>query len=165
VSIPVPLQQIAAVAAALTLWACSPPADRANSCPPLLQLDTSEYVGWLESECHANWTAESGILQATKSDGYAQVFLSPQLLLSLEQGADTHPVGSAALRVMYLDDRKTVRGYSISLKTHASNLDNWFWYEHFSNQESPLTARNNAPSCVGCHSHGSDFVQSTLPLR
>lgn len=160
-----PGRHIGIVVSALVLYACASIPEENAPCPPLNQVEAKDYLSWLDAGCYSEWESESDVLQATQSDGYAQVFLSPQLLLSLEQGADTHPVGAAAVRVMYLDDRKTVRGYSLSLKTHASNLDHWFWYEHFSNQESPLTARHNAPSCVGCHSHGSDFVQSTLPLR
>jgi hypothetical protein len=131
----------------------------------LLDLDAVDYSAWLNADCYGSWPGESGIFQATMSEGNAQVFLSPLLYESLEKGAAVHPVGSAAVRVMYKDDKQSVHGFALSLKVSAMGPDNWFWYERFLESAEPSTAGVEAPACQGCHSHGVDFAQSILPLR
>jgi hypothetical protein len=136
-----------------------------DACSPLEEVQIHGLQSWLEHGCYGSWDAESGVLQATKSDGHAQIFINPVLRQSLAKNNAIHPMGSAAVRVMYLPDKKTVWGYALSMKTENGASEGWFWFEHFEHHAEPKTADFGAIGCTGCHSSGADFVQSSWPLR
>lgn len=136
-----------------------------DACAPLEDLQPEGLRAWLEEGCYTAWAAESGVLQATKSDGYAQIYINPALQQSLTANNTVHPRGSAAVRVMYLADKETLWGYALSMKTTNGPSEAWFWFEHFQHHEEPKTAEFGASGCAGCHASGADFVQSTWPLR
>ena len=150
---------------ALLFQGCIPAADEDPLCPPLSDTSTPSLEAWFAQGCYEAWDAESGVLPATMSDGQAQIFVNPTLRDSLEAHATTHPLGAAAVRVIYEADAQTVWGYALSLKTTHDGDQRWFWYERFVNAETPKTASFDANGCTGCHESGTDFVQSGWPLR
>ena len=149
----------------LLLASCASEVEVTEPCRVLGDVHADELPGWLEDGCYRSWDAESGVLQATKSDGHAQVFINPLLSESLTDGNETHPVGSAAVRVMYLEDQETVWGYALSVKMNKGEAADWFWFEHFGHHDEPKTSGFGVSGCIGCHSEGVDFVQSSWPLR
>jgi hypothetical protein len=149
----------------LLAQACIPGLDEALDCPPLSDTSTPALEAWFAQKCYVEWDAESGVLPATMSDGHAQIFINPTLRDSLVERGAIHPLGSAAVRVIYMTDKQTVWGYALSLKTTDGAGAGWFWYERFVNTEAPKTATLGASGCTGCHASGVDFVQSSWPLR
>ena len=145
--------------------ACITPEPVAESCEPVHEVAAEGLKAWLDAGCFETWTSESEVLQATMSDGHAQVFINPVLADSLASSMPEHPVGSAAVRVMYLPDRETVWGYALSVKADHVKNGEWFWFEHFEHHDTPTVSGHDASGCTGCHSGGADFVQSTWPLR
>ena len=150
-------------------WSTTLPSEPAPArvCPELPGESEVEVQRWLDTGCYLDWPAESGVMPSTMARGSAQVFINPSLHQSLKSGNEHHPLGAAAVRVMYTEDGNTHRGYSISIKVSNDDLTGWFWYEQFDdlNNGHALTASRDARGCVGCHSHGTDFVQSAVPLR
>ena len=136
-----------------------------GACSPPAEATAQALDAWLTLGCFTAWDAESEVLRATKSDSYAQIFINPTLSESLSQQNATHPVGSLAVRVIYLADKVTLWGHAVSLKASEGDAQGWFWFERFEEQEGPKTASFEAPGCTGCHGSGVDFVHSAWPLR
>ena len=157
--------RIAVCLMAALVVSCASEAEVIERCDPLGEVQVADLRVWLEDGCYEAWDAESGVLQATKSDGHAQIFINSTLRESLMKSNAIHPVGSAAVRVMYLPDKETVWGYAFSMKTETNGAEDWFWFEHFDHHEEPKTAGFGVSGCTGCHSEGADFVQSSWPLR
>ena len=149
----------------LGMACCAPPDESPQACVPLGDVSTAGLKTWLDAKCFEGWVSESGVLEASKSDGLAQVFVNPLLADSLEAGNALHPPGSAAVRVMYLEDQATIWGYAMLFKPMDTPAQSWFWFEHFLHHEDPTVSATEAPGCTGCHSDGADFVQSQWPLR
>ena len=149
----------------LSLAACVTSVEPHEPCGDVADVPSGELKAWLDAGCFDGWEAESGVLQATMSDGHAQVFINPVLAQSMVDGNALHPVGSAAVRVMYLPDLETVWGYALAVKSSHGGQDDWFWFEHFEHHEEPTVSSHDASGCQGCHASGADFIQSHWPLR
>ena len=97
-----------------------------------------------------------------------RVFMNATLAASLEAGNKQHPVGSEALKEMYLDDG-TLEGWAVMVKTQEDSDSGrgWFWYEATSTEPGadPFMSGNGIPLCAGCHSTGSDYLLTRWPLR
>jgi hypothetical protein len=140
----------------------------AHNCMVLSEInlfEINEIKKWLTQGCYLKWDSESDILQATASDSYAQIFINPILRESLINQNTTHPLYSAAVRVMYQVDQESIWGYAVSLKTMNDHNEDWFWFEQLEHQEQAKTATFRATNCIGCHTLGMDLVQSVWPLR
>ena len=134
-------------------------------CSELPKIGVTDISLWLSRTCYSNWPSESGVLQATRSDGLAQIFINPILAESMQNHGTSHPVNAAAVRVMYTPDGQTLRGYAMAIKTSRDGTPGWYWHEELLHQEAPRTSKVLAPGCTTCHAEGNDFVQSTWPLR
>jgi hypothetical protein len=120
---------------------------------------------WLISRNYENWPAWNGIRPSSFAEGGVRVFWSPQLHRSLEMGASSHPVGSAAVRELYEDDLVTPRGWSTMVKlADRGDPDDWLFFEVFSSNASvkPAIAARGAPGCLGCHDDAPDHIHSRL---
>ena len=96
-----------------------------------------------------------------------RVFMNDILSASLEAGNEEHPVGSEAVKEMYLADG-TLEGWAVMVKTATEGAGAaWFWYEATSTEPGadPFMSGNGIPLCAGCHSTGSDYVLTRWPLR
>ncbi len=96
-----------------------------------------------------------------------RVFMNDILSASLEAGNEEHPVGSEAVKEMYLADG-TLEGWAVMVKTAMEGAGAaWFWYEATSTEPGadPFMSGNGIPLCAGCHSTGNDYVLTRWPLR
>jgi hypothetical protein len=97
--------------------------------------------------------------------------LSDELAASMATGNELHPAGSAVVKEMYGEDGKTLRGWSVAVKTQDDSADGegWFWYEVTSTTDPTRLgggrAGNGVPLCTGCHAGGWDFILSRYPLQ
>lgn len=148
-----------------TLSGCGDVAEAPSLCAPPSEARVEVIERWLSTGCFETWDAESSVMEATQSDGQAQIYINPTLRDSLARQAPSHPVGSAAVRVIYLEDKATRWGHALSLKVDAGEGERWFWFERFENHEAATVASFEASGCTGCHAAGQDFVHSTWPLR
>ena len=90
-----------------------------------------------------------------------RAFINGTLAASLDAGNEQHPVGSEAVKEMYLADG-TLEGWAVMVKTQEDSDSGrgWFWYEATSTAPGadPFMSGNGIPLCAGCHSTGSDYV-------
>ena len=97
-----------------------------------------------------------------------RVFVNEILAASLETGNDEHPVGSEAVKEMYLPDGN-LEGWAVMVKTQddSDGGRGWFWYEAISTEPGadPFMSGNGIPLCFGCHSSGNDYVLTGWPLQ
>ena len=68
-----------------------------------------------------------------------RVFINTTLAASLDAGNEQHPVGSEAVKEMYLADG-TLEGWAVMVKTQedSDNGRGWFWYEATSTDRPPI---------------------------
>ena len=98
-----------------------------------------------------------------------RTFFSDELAASLNAGAAAHPIGSSAVKEMYLDDGVTLEGWAVAVKTQDDSDDGngWYWVEFVSTTDPTVlgggTAGNGVPLCTSCHAPGRDFVLSSFP--
>ncbi len=134
---------------------------------------------WLQGRNYSSWARESEVHPSAGPHGRVRVYVSPSLEGSLAAGDATHPVGAAAVKVLYDrdddpdddpdddDDDDDVEGWAVMVKVApGSGADTWYFYEIFSTTDpsSPVEGRG-APGCAGCHSIGRDHFRSAYPLR
>ena len=97
-----------------------------------------------------------------------RVFINATLAASLDAGNEQHPVGSEAVKEMYLTNG-TLEGWAVMVKTQEDSDSGrgWFWYEATSTEPgaNPFMSGNGIPLCAGCHSTGSDYLLTRWPLR
>ena len=60
-----------------------------------------------------------------------RVFMSDELVASLEAGNESHPAGSSIVKELYLPNSTTLEGWAVMVKTQDQTDDGngWFWYE------------------------------------
>lgn len=126
--------------------------------------NSSELVPWLEAGSYTAWPAES---EAHPSAGphftAVRTFVNDTLLVSLEAGAEDHPVGSTAVKELYGSDPE-IGGWAVMVKVApGSSDDNWYWYESF--QGTTYADETGNAGCGNCHSMGLDFVRTPIPLQ
>jgi hypothetical protein len=124
-----------------------------------------ELVPWLEAGAYLDWAAESGVHPSSGPHfGGVRTFVNDVLLGSLEAGAASHPVGSAAVKELY-GAGGTVRGWSVEVKVQADSAggNGWYWYEGY--QGDVYADGTGAGICTGCHGGGNDYVLSPFPLQ
>ncbi len=115
---------------------------------------------WLADRCYLDWAGEDAVRPSDMAAGGARVFVNPALDRSSAFGRDVHPVGAAAVREIYHEDLRTLRGWAVAVKVaDAGDDDDWLWAERWVDSGTTV-ARRGAPGCVGCHRTGTDFVQS-----
>ena len=156
------------VTAGLLVWVVGcgdPDVDREAAQPP--GTDSAQIQSWLVSGGHRGWASESGPIP-TSQFGAARTFFSPALAQSVEARAAVHPVGATAVREFYAEDFTTLTGFAyITRATDEPGPEGWFWFESYdlTSDGDPQAAGFAAPTCVGCHVEGTDFVQTPWPLR
>lgn len=125
--------------------------------------DPAAVQAWLQAFAYRGWTPMTDI-RMTGEHGGERLFFNPVLAASWRAGAQEHPLGSAAVRELYLADLKTLKGFALMHKTGPSGQvgEGWFWYEIFGTtaEAEPAVAQPGARTCVGCHAHAVDFVHS-----
>ena len=105
---------------------------------------------------------------------YVITFINSILEGSMKAGNDVHPVGSAAVKEMYGDDKKPT-GWAVSVKAQADSArgKGWYWYETMSSTDAnaiPVQGSRTgegfgAGVCIGCHGRfGQDYVVVEYPL-
>jgi hypothetical protein len=150
----------------VALLACAPaPADEELDVGAPGDEDLAAIQAWLAAGHYLEWERHDPE-PAPGMVGGARVYLSPSLAASLRAGAESHPVGAAAVReIVDLDQPDAVVGWAYTHKLEAGvGAEGWLFYEVFSTapDATPLTAERGAPGCVGCHAEGVDYVQLRL---
>jgi hypothetical protein len=138
----------------------------------------TDIEAWLADGHYLEWTCEPAAHAATigVSPHGMQLICSNDLMAGA--GAGEYPVGSAAVKELYMDDG-TMYGHAVSLHFQAGTEgDSWYWYEKvFADHPAPHDANgvvadgvgSSGPAqtiCVSCHSAagldadhpGHDFV-------
>ncbi|MEO0480971.1 MAG: hypothetical protein AAF196_15990 [Planctomycetota bacterium] len=96
-----------------------------------------------------------------------RTWFSPSLAQAMEADEETFPVGAAAVKEMWSEGGELL-GWAVEVKTDLGRGGgSWFWFEMVGTD--PATAEiygggNDVPGCVGCHTQGTDWVISDLPL-
>lgn len=125
--------------------------------------DAATLLPWLEAGNYARWDAEAERhpSEGPHFDG-VRTFVNSVLLESLEAGGDDHPVGSSVVKELY-GAGPEVGGWAVMVKVAAgSSVDNWYWYESF--QGTTYADATGVGGCGDCHTMGTDFIRTTLPL-
>ncbi len=134
----------------------------------IVPADPTAMRGWLLAFAYRGWAPQTDI-RATGEHGGERLYFNRTLAASWQAGAQEHPVGSAAVRELYEDDLKTLKGFAVMHKIGPSGPtgEGWFWYEIFGAdpEAEPTVAQTAARGCVGCHSHAVDFVHSPATPR
>ncbi len=125
---------------------------------------------------HKSWVHESTKRETDAPHGsYVTTYLNAILQESMEAGNKVHPVGSAAVKEMF-DDNKDPFGYAVSVKAQADSQGGmgWYWYETTSPTDANAIPRRGdrtgegfgAGVCIGCHGRfGVDYVIIEYPLE
>lgn len=127
----------------------------------------TDVQAWLAADGHGQWEAESQVF-ATSEFGAARVYVNGALAASLASGDARHPRGAAAVRELYAADGVTLTGFALAHRGgDEPSADGWRFYETYelTSDGTPQTDAYGAPTCVGCHIQGSDFVRTKWPLR
>lgn len=165
---------MAAMSAAMTV-SREPRAETGTS-PGPVPTDTDDLFAYLvgrEYESFAN--RESGLHPSrgphAKFGNPVRVFMSDDMVASLEAGNASHPAGSSIVKELYLPDGATLEGWAVMVKTQDETDDGngWFWYEVVSTTDPTRLgggeAGNGVRPCTGCHVTGRDYVLTTFPLE
>jgi hypothetical protein len=168
-----------ALALLLLLPACNPKSGSLADCvptPPPVAVDTiddtvppvvdAELQAWLAAGSYTGFLPESGPHDSEgPHGGTVRTFLNRQLAGSLDDCAESHPVGSAAVKELF--DDGVLDGWAVMVKTQPGpGADAWYWYEVFStapDADAPYSGQAN-DTCTGCHDGGLDAVRTRWPL-
>lgn len=127
----------------------------------------AELQAWLAAGSYSTFLPESAAhASAGPHGGRVRTFLNRQLAGSLETCADSHPVGSAAVKELY--DGDLVDGWAVMVKTQPGpGAGAWYWYEVFSVDPGaqPAYSGQGDDTCTGCHDGGLDAVRTRWPLQ
>ncbi|WP_146662519.1 hypothetical protein [Enhygromyxa salina] len=128
--------------------------------------NAAELLPFLEAESYAGFAAESAVHAATGASphGDVRVFINATLDGSLADGNAAHPVGSAAIKELYMNDARV--GWAVMVKTQADSDggNGWYWYEIMN--DSVIADGNGDMTCTGCHAGtGNDFFSTVYPLQ
>ena len=129
--------------------------------------DPSQIHAFLSAGEYLHWTSESSVLESANGSG-RRVFLNPDQAVSMAESRGLSTLGSAAVREMYGPSGEEQIGWAVAVKVATEGLpSDWFFYETFDldSPENHTVASRGAPGCIGCHSTGTDYIQSTYPLR
>ena len=165
---------MAAMSAAMTV--SREPRVETGTSPGPVPTDTDDLFAYLvgrEYESFAN--RESGLHPSrgphVKFGNPVRVFMSDDMVASLEAGNASHPAGSSIVKELYLPDGATLEGWAVMVKTQDETDDGngWFWYEVVSTTDPTRLgggeAGNGVRLCTGCHVTGRDYVLTTFPLE
>jgi hypothetical protein len=133
--------------------------------PLMVPTDEESLLAWLAAEPYLDWPGESAIHPSTGPHfGSVRTWVSPALEQSLEDGAEQHPAGAAAVKELY-GRGQTRRGWSVMVKTDDDSAggDGWYWFERFNG--STYGDGNGVSGCTGCHGGGDDYVLTPFPLQ
>ena len=125
---------------------------------------------------HKSWVNESVMRETDAPHGtYVVTYLNSILDKSMKAENETHPVGSAAVKHMFDENRKPA-GWAVSVKVKpdSDGGKGWYWYETLSSEDAnaiPVRGTKTgeglgAGVCIGCHGRfGLDFVTIEYPLK
>ncbi|MBM4270058.1 MAG: hypothetical protein FJ144_26230 [Deltaproteobacteria bacterium] len=135
----------------------------------MVPTDDSALFTYLQSGRYRSFAGESRIHPSTGPHGVGvRSYVNGILERSLDSGADTHPIGSAAIKELYAGDGATLLGWAVEVKTQSDSAggQGWYWYEVFSTTDGsrPISGQGN-PICTGCHAQGLDYVRIPYPLQ
>lgn len=144
--------------------------------PGPVPTDTDELFAYLVGrEYESLASRESGLHPSrgphTKFGNPVRVFMSDEIVASLEAGNASHPAGSSIVKELYLPDSSTLEGWAVMVKTQDETDDGngWFWYEVVSTTDPTKLgggeAGNGVRLCTGCHVSGRDYVLTAFPLE
>ena len=156
------------------------PDDRRRGVAPpgaSLELPTNkdDLFAFLKAGKYKSWTHESKMRETDAPHGtYVIAYLNSILDASLKAGNTDHPVGAAAVKEMY-DENRQPMGYAVSVKAKADSDGGrgWYWYETMSaTNPDAIPVRGTrtgegfgAGICIGCHGRfGVDYVTIPYPL-
>ncbi|MCB9751316.1 MAG: hypothetical protein H6713_15170 [Myxococcales bacterium] len=125
-----------------------------------------ELLPWLEGGNYLDWSAESGIHDATLNSphGRVRVFINDALDGSLANADPAHPQGAAAVKELY-DGGDNMIGWAVTVKTDADSMlgEGWYWFETISGNE--VADGNGVALCTSCHAGGNDYFTTVYPLQ
>ncbi|MGE0440452.1 MAG: hypothetical protein AB7L66_16005 [Gemmatimonadales bacterium] len=156
--------------AAMAAMACSGPVEPPPDPPGDVPTAPAELFDWLERGEYRGYARESA---AHPSAGPHPVevltYLNAPLDSSVRAGRARHPIGATAVKELFRDG--TLRGWAVMIKVREDRTDGraWYWYEVTGRdpgrRTDPDFAGVGLGSCTGCHSSGSDFLRTPIPLR
>ncbi|HVU00540.1 MAG TPA: hypothetical protein VHE30_02270 [Polyangiaceae bacterium] len=128
--------------------------------------ESEALTAWLERGTYLNYEHESAIHPSAGPHGSVRVFLGPELVKSLSDGEEVHPVGAAAVKELYDDGTGALTGWAVSIKVAGDGVkEDWLWYERARASSAPSSNRRGQPICASCHESGRDYVVTDFPLR
>ena len=130
---------------------------------------TEELFSYLTRGEYKRFARESAVHSSAGPHGGAVLsYVNALLEESLRSGGTAHPAGSASVKELYANDRVTLTGWAVSVKT-SSQSDagrGWYWREFFSTTDAAQSiGGQGSTACVGCHAAGNDYVRIPYPLQ
>ena len=131
--------------------------------------DGAELFSWLKAGKYKAWISESEKHPSAGPHPSAVIaYVNDVLNSSLTNGADSHPVGAAAVKELY-DSSDQLSGWAVSVKTQPDSQhgQGWYWYEILGVESTGnvVANGNGVALCYGCHTPGQDFVLIPHPLK
>ncbi len=141
-----------------------------------LPTNKDDLFAFVKAGKHKSWVHESTKRETDAPHGvYVTAYLNAILEKSMKAGNKVHPVGSAAVKEMF-DEDKDPYGYAVSVKAQPDSQGGkgWYWYETLSTTDAnAIPTRGDrtgegfgAGVCIGCHGRfGIDYVVIEYPLE
>lgn len=131
--------------------------------PPAVPANADELFEFLSSGHYLEFEGEATPHHFQNAfHAAARTFLNPTLAESMRAGNMEHPVGSASVKELWVDDQHT--GWVVSVKLADSGRDKWWWYENLSTTDAMPTQADFGGLCNRCHAGGTDFVLTEFPF-
>lgn len=133
--------------------------------------ESAQLFAFLKDRAYQPFASESAVHPSEGPHGMVRTYLSTSLEQSLRAENTEHPRGSAAVKELYEDDGRTLKGWAVMVKTEeqGDGGQGWYWYEIFNVDDgsNPPFDGNGISTCTGCHNDtGSiDLVLTGFPLR
>lgn len=118
---------------------------------------------FLESREYRAWAAEPAVHAAAMNSPHdeVRVFFNRLSVDALRAGSASLPIGSMIVKELYEEDRTTLGGFSVMIKTADSS---WTWWEAFDpDPESPAYFGVDHRTCKPCHSGATNRDQVRTP--
>lgn len=142
------------------------PTDEAPTCSAIDVVPPTQpelLFSFLKENKYQDMVAEPAVHPSFGPHDDVRVFINQRLADSLASGAESHPLGAAAIKELY-DDAGELSGWAVEVKVATTGgKDAWYWYENFSTEtNAPVVDGTGETGCTGCHGFGTDFV-TTMP--